>query len=626
MKIEEIMQFTNGFGDPNSKMNQNVPIKFKAGVITSTQMRGQQENARGQRSDAKVWDIVRGLFGLGSYEVAIACAKDNSCGYAEVRNKDTGETQVAFMTITQKANLLLSFSAGIFNVSGAISDYGTGHRGTVLLAAYFGYAYVNDSEVKQTIDELTKFVTIEEDDDRWENDIAMSEKVGELIGKLSVNAYYFIKHADLSPYDVGRFRGDDKALLEQKLGAPSFGTFSCVMPKSFVGTKCSVVKGNFAYSSTPLTDEEEAMVPVMPDTYQCPQEVKTIAETISESFKLFPDAPMNVVMLSGDSGSGKSQAARAIASELGKPFLVFTCGPDTDEIDTIGTMVPNTSKESISLDEFCARENLPTLDDIDCDFADSFEKLFGEKPDALANENDCIKELIQRYSKANVGSKADFKFAYSPIITALQKGYVVEIQEPTVIKKQAVLVKLNAMLENDSTSATIQLMNGEVITRHPESVVIFTTNSDYEGCRAIQQSVLSRIDLIREMNNPDLETLVKRTEAKTKCKDKATIKKMAKFILNAASYCKDKDIRDGVVGFRELLNWTKRAMILQKANLGEADNLDEKYVCAAAYSTVIPHLSQVPEDRESIINAEFCKDFSKSNADAGRKMYEAGIA
>ena len=65
MKIEEIMQFTNGFGDPNSKMNQNVPVKFKAGVITSTQMRGQQENARGQRSDAKVWDIVRGLLGLG---------------------------------------------------------------------------------------------------------------------------------------------------------------------------------------------------------------------------------------------------------------------------------------------------------------------------------------------------------------------------------------------------------------------------------------------------------------------------------------------------------------------------------------------------------------------------------
>ena len=61
---------------------------------------------------------------------------------------------------------------------------------------------------------------------------------------------------------------------------------------------------------------------------------------------------------------------------------------------------------------------------------------------------------------------------------------------------------------------------GERIERHPDTIVVVTTNIGYEGCRSLNQSILSRMDLIMDMEEPDVDTLVKRVSGITGYKEK----------------------------------------------------------------------------------------------------------
>lgn len=72
-----------------------------------------------------------------------------------------------------------------------------------------------------------------------------------------------------------------------------------------------------------------------------------------------------------------------------------------------------------------------------------------------------------------------FRYVETPLITAIRNGYVIEIQEPTVIANPGVLVGLNALLDR---CASVTLTTGEVIHRHPDTVVVVTTNNNYAGC------------------------------------------------------------------------------------------------------------------------------------------------
>lgn len=60
------------------------------------------------------------------------------------------------------------------------------------------------------------------------------------------------------------------------------------------------------------------------------------------------------------------------------------------------------------------------------------------------------------------------------------------------------------------TIARPSLPTGERVHRHPDTVIIVTTNSDYAGCRDVNQSIISRMDLIYDIEAPDLATMVKR--------------------------------------------------------------------------------------------------------------------
>ena len=82
------------------------------------------------------------------------------------------------------------------------------------------------------------------------------------------------------------------------------------------------------------------------------------------------------------------------------------------------------------------------------------------------------------------GGGQRFSYVETDFLRALKNGYVVEIQEPTTIVQPGVLVGLNSLLEQ---GGSITLPTGEIIRRHPDAVVVVTTNVSYEGCRGMNQ-------------------------------------------------------------------------------------------------------------------------------------------
>ena len=215
----------------------------------------------------------------------------------------------------------------------------------------------------------------------------------------------------------------------------------------------------------------------------------------------------------------------------------------------------------------------------------SYYNMTGEFNGEITAED--VKAEIERMAKEKDEKKKnekEFRYVYTPLIEAIKNGYVIEIQEPTVISKQGVLVGLNSLLDN---CKAIKLMTGEVIERHPDTVIILTTNTDYNGCKELNQSIVSRMNLIFDMDTPDAKTMAERAMGITGCKDKNIVHKMAETIEKIIKKCSEELITDGSCGMRELISWVQSYMICEDA-------------AAAAEYTVLASATADTESRESI--------------------------
>ena len=137
-------------------------------------------------------------------------------------------------------------------------------------------------------------------------------------------------------------------------------------------------------------------------------------------------------------------------------------------------------------------------------------------------------------------------------IRALKHGYVLELQEPTVIMQPGVLVGLNSLLEQDGS---ITLPTGEVIQRHPDTTIIVTTNITYEGCRGINQSVLDRMNLTQDVELPSPEIMAQRAMSVTGCEDDYMVSQMVRVVNDMSDFCRKNSISDGSCGMRSLIDW-----------------------------------------------------------------------
>lgn len=311
-----------------------------------------------------------------------------------------------------------------------------------------------------------------------------------------------------------------------------------------------------------LTDTEKALL-IVPDSHIPGVEAYSLCKHIQKSSKT--PRPIRNILLRGEAGTGKTETAKDIALGLGLPYVFVTCSSDTEIYDLLGQMMPNKPNETpMSIDEYqnaygdLDLNALPTATDISNDPEMAYKAITGKKK-RDATEADCLAAIIQRAMAGGADSGAHgFHYVESPLIQAIRNGWVCEIQEPTVIAKPGVLVGLNGLL--DSTSA-VNLPTGETIRRHPDAVIIATTNISYEGCRDMNQSVLSRFQIKMDIHAPEDTILAERLRSMTGCPKSVRVPQILKAYHAVLNTLKTLYLTDGSVDLRTLADWISSYMI-----------------------------------------------------------------
>ena len=359
-----------------------------------------------------------------------------------------------------------------------------------------------------------------------------------------------------------------------------------------------------------LTPREQDLVPKLEPWYILPQEVVSICKHAHQSTG--KPMPMRNFLLRGPAGTGKTEGARAIAAGLGLPYVKYTCSANTEIFDFVGQVFPDTDGPStgdaeldrerqelkemggITYENVKKLMGLPDLDDMDYDPAGVYQALTGcAKADAttqdcmgvvLAQVTDKLQKLC-RVKPETAAAGQTYTYVETDFIRALKYGYVCEIQEPTTIMQPGVLVGLNSLLEQ---GGLISLPTGEVVRRHPDAVVVITTNISYEGCRGINQSVLDRMNLTQDFGLPTPEVMAQRAMSITGCEDDFIVSKMVQVVNDLADYCRKNGITDGSCGMRSLIDWIMSTEIT-----------GDPY--ASALCTIISKATADEEDREAIL-------------------------
>lgn len=367
------------------------------------------------------------------------------------------------------------------------------------------------------------------------------------------------------------------------------------------------------YPLTPgrtLSALELSLIPKLPEWYIIPPEVVDICKHAQKT----TGRPMQMrnFLLRGPAGTGKTMGAKAIAAGLGLPYMKYTCSANTEIFDFTGMIFPETDAVStgsseldrereilksmggISYANVAKLMRLPDLDDMDYDPAGVYQALTGVE-NLAATVQDCmsvvlekVTEKVQALSKRaenRQSSGQNYTYVETDFVKALKHGYLVEVQEPSTIIQPGVLVGLNSLLEQEGS---ITLPTGEIIRRHPDTVVIVTTNVSYEGCRSMNQSVVDRMSLVKDIELPEPEVMVQRAMAVTGCADEYLVSQMVQVVNDMADYCRKNSITDGACGMRSLIDW------VISAEISGDPYLSAKY-------TVISKATADEEDRESLI-------------------------
>lgn len=477
---------------------------------------------------------------------------------------------------------------------------------------------MNDDEFKEHFDQYY---------DQFISGFTDLPKATESMGYLCDNAYRRIKDPGCSAHvkvnvdksgnlmRVSQAQLDSGAFTPTSVVAGEFTIFAKTGPatikKASIIVEHSDFVGKYEFHARKLNPQEQMLVPKLPEWYIIPQEVVDICKhaqaTTGKSMQ------MRNFLLRGPAGTGKTMGAKAIAAGLHLPYMKYTCSAGTEIFDFIGMIFPDSDSAStgdaqldqereilksmggINYANVSKLMNLPDLDDMDYDPAGVYLALTGiEKSDATSQECmsivlDKVTEKVRALSKRDEASQSSgqtYTYVETDFIKALKNGYVIEIQEPSTIVQPGVLVGLNSLLEQ---SGSITLPTGEVIERHPDAVVVVTTNISYEGCRGMNQSVLDRMSLVRDVELPTPEVMVQRAMSVTGETDEYQVSQMVQVVNNIAEYCRKNSITDGSYGMRSLIDWIVSTQIT-----------GDPY--QSALYTIISKATADELDRESLIS------------------------
>lgn len=244
-----------------------------------------------------------------------------------------------------------------------------------------------------------------------------------------------------------------------------------------------------------LTGEEKKLMWKKPSTHIESDAERRICGAVKQNWAQ-EELKIANILLEGDAGSGKTQLAKALSANFGLPYTKVTCFADMDKSDVLGAI-------------------LPVLDE-----------------DGTTQKN------------------VRYEYYPSEIIRAYENGWLLEIQEPTVIRDAAVLMALSSALEPDGS---INLPT-RIVHRHPDFIAVITTNRGYNGCRPLNEALRDRVQHAEKMDLPAVEVMIKRAAAKTGCNDKKLLQTLAQVIVLLDKTAKANAIK-GVAGMRSYFFW-----------------------------------------------------------------------
>ena len=256
------------------------------------------------------------------------------------------------------------------------------------------------------------------------------------------------------------------------------------------------MKSNYILSADRIfTEEEKNLIWKKPPTHIESEAEIRICEEVKRNWKR-GEMKITNILLEGDAGSGKTQLAKALSADFRLPYTKVTCFADMDKSDILGSILP-----------------------------------------VLTEKND---------NSSNI----EYKYYPSEIVRAYENGWILEIQEPTVVRDVAVLMALNSILEPDGS---INLPT-RIVHRHPDFIAIITTNRGYNGCHPLNEALRDRIQHSEKMDLPNINVMVERAKAKTNCKNDKLLNTFAKAIIELDKTAKVNAIK-GVAGMRSYFFW-----------------------------------------------------------------------
>jgi len=524
-----------------------------------------------------------------------AVGTQNDMVIAEYPSHRPGETHT--VVFNRKSG---KFIAGVFDSSGNMGNYTLTETGNTGSAMFFALMpqLLEDDEFNESYTTLLEC--------RKDNYSDM-QKAEDAAFILCDNAYRRIAHPSASDNsgiritipNTGNIQPFTKLNLDSNVYSPTsvlMGNFEILKAGATPAPVSAYIKmedfaGKYGFSERKFTSAEAGLIPALPDWYVIPQQVVTVCQHAKVTTA--SHQPMRNFMMRGPAGTGKTEGAKAIAAGLGLPYVHITCSANTEIFDLLGQMLPD-MEEVKQIAEISGE--LPTFDDIRFDPPTAYEKLCGVYDEEITEDAvyeklvEVIAQNARKEQTDNAPAKEShqrFRYVDTPFVQAMRHGYVVELQEPSIIANPGVLVGLNSLLDR---CAAITLPTGEKIMRHPDTVVVVTTNNDYAGCKSMNQSVISRMNLVIDMEEPTVDVLTKRVAGITGCTEINVVRKMAETVKNIAERCHETMITDGCCGVRELISWVQSYMIC-------------KNELEAAQYTVLASVSSDPENRADILES-----------------------
>ena len=243
-----------------------------------------------------------------------------------------------------------------------------------------------------------------------------------------------------------------------------------------------------------LTEEEQSLVWQKRPSHIESEAEKRIYQEVVRNWNR-GEMKISTVLLEGDAGSGKTQLAKALSADFNLPYTKVTCFADMDKSDVLGSILPVLSEK--------------------------------DKSDTI-----------------------EYHYYPSEIVRAYENGWLLEIQEPTVIRDAAVLMALNSALEPDGSLN----LPTRIAHRHPDFIAVITTNRGYNGYRPLNEALRDRVQHAEKLDLPPKAVMMERAKAKTGYQSENVLSLLAETIMLLDETARANAIK-GVAGMRSYIFW-----------------------------------------------------------------------